>query len=271
MSKRRRPSNDDPSYVDPEYPEYYAAIGEPIMSTRKRAASGATPAAKKARRDAGLAKLARAIVQADPGYVRTGGYYGRFAGPGAELKFFDTANSFSVDATGEVPVSGQLCLIPQGVTESTRVGRKCTVKSITMRGWASFQPGGSALAATNIYVYVVLDKQCNGAAAAVTDVLSSNVMATAMPNLANEGRFVILKKMIMSLNSGAGVTTAYNSVVRAFEWTKRCNIPLEYSSTTGAITEIKSNNIFLLAGTDGFSSDDLVTFTATTRLRFSDQ
>jgi len=65
-----------------------------------------------------------------PGVDRTGGYYGRFAGRGAELKFFDTATSFSIDTSPEVPATGQLVLIPQGVTESTRVGRKCVIRSI---------------------------------------------------------------------------------------------------------------------------------------------
>ena len=34
---------------------------------------------------------------------------------GEELKFFDTALSFTCDATGEVPATGQLALIPQGI------------------------------------------------------------------------------------------------------------------------------------------------------------
>lgn len=204
-----------------------------------------------------------------PGVNRTGGYYGRFAGPGAELKFFDTSNSFAFDATGEVPATGQLVLIPQGTTESERIGRKCVIKSIMMRGFCNFAPGAGATALTNCYMYVVLDKQCNGAAATVTDVFTGNNLAVAMHNLSNSQRFVILKKMRFTFNAMAGVSTAYNSMVKAFEFYKRCNIPLEFSSTTGAITEIRSNNIFLLAGSDG-NSDDTVTLAATTRVRFSD-
>ena len=50
------------------------------------------------------------------------------------------------------------------------------------------------------------------------------------------------------------------------DWYKKVDIPMDWSSTTGAITEIRSNNIFLTAGAAGF--DDVVTFSGTCRLRF---
>lgn len=201
------------------------------------------------------------------GFERTGGYYGRFTGPNAENKFFDTAISFTFDTTGEVPATGQLSLIPQGVTESTRVGRKCTVKSIQLRGIAY---SSATIPQDLCYLYVVLDKQCNGAAAAVTDVLTSNVMSTALINLSNSERFVILKRILLSPKAGAGVSAAYAPALVRFDFYHKCNIPLEFSSTTGAITEIKSNNIFLLAGCTG-TSDDAISCAGSARLRFSDQ
>lgn len=200
-------------------------------------------------------------------------YSARFSaggGYGGELKFFDTAISFTFDATGEVPATGQLALIPQGVTEATRVGRACIVKSIQLRGNIVFAPSTAASAATSVILLLVQDTQCNGAAAAVTDVLTSTNMSTAMINLDNSQRFRILKRMTFTLNSPAGVSTAFNNVVRHFDVYKKCHIPMDYSSTTGAITEIRSNNIFLLAGSDG-ASDDLVTCGAICRLRFADK
>jgi len=241
------------------------------MAGRKRAANGKGSAAKKARKDYGTisAGAMSAIMKRSPGYVRTGGYYGRFSGTGAELKFFDTTNAFAFDATGEVPATGQLNLIPQGVTESTRVGRKCVIKSIQMRGIVLLQPAAAAVSASTAYLYVVLDKQCNGAAAAATDVLTGTNFSQAFHNLSNSQRFVVLKKMKWTLQPSAGVTTAYNNVARSYDWYKKCNIPLEFSSTTGAITEIRSNNIFLLAGSDG-QTDDLINLAGTCRVRFSD-
>jgi len=206
------------------------------------------------------------------GTLRTGGFYGRYnTNPvKSEDKFFDTALSFDVDNTGEVPASGQLCLIPQGVTESTRVGRKCTIKSIQIRGVTQFTPGAAAVATAQVYIYVVLDTQCNGAAAAITDVLTSNTMSLAMINMANSGRFRILKRFAFPLNPTAGATGSWNNLIKPLEYFKRVNIPIEYSSTTGAIGEIRSNNIFLLAGCVGISSDDLPQFSGTCRLKYSD-
>jgi len=208
-----------------------------------------------------------------PGYTRTSGAYGRFTprnqGGRGELKYFDTALSFTCDATGEVPATGQLALIAQGTTEVTRIGRNATVKSIQLRGTASFAPAAAANAATNAYIYLVLDTQANGAAAAITDVLTANTMGTALVNLNNSMRFRILKRFKFTMNSAAGATTAYNNVVKTFDFYKRCDYPIDWNSTTGAITEIRSNNLFLLAGTDG-SSDDLVTIAGNCRLRFSD-
>lgn len=189
---------------------------------------------------------------------------------GNELKYFDTANSFNFDTTGEVPATGQLNLIPQGVTESTRIGRLCRVKSLMMRGIVAFAPGASATATTTAYMLVVLDTQANGAAAAVTDVLTSNNMATALNNLNNSQRFRILKRFQWTFNPGAGVTTAYNAVSRPYKYYMKCNTLLDFSSTTGAITELRSNNIFLLAGSDT-QQDDTVSLLGTTRVRFSDQ
>jgi len=209
--------------------------------------------------------------QPQPGYGRTGGFYGRFQGPAGELKFFDTALSFLVDATGEVPATGQLALIPQGVTQSTRVGRKCTVKSIQVRAQLTDLPAAAAVAATTIYLYLMQDTQCNGAAAGVTDVLTSSDFAQGMVNMANSGRFKIIKRWIMDFNSGAGVATALNRTAKHLEFYKKCSIPIEFSSTTGAITEIRSNNLFLMAGTGGGASDDTVSVTGTCRLRYSDQ
>jgi len=208
-----------------------------------------------------------------PGYTRTGGFYGRYGqaardkGLVPEKKFFDTSVGFTFDATGEIPATGQLALIPQGDTESTRDGRQCTIESITGRGYCLYQPGAAASATTIAYLYLVQDTQTNGAAAAVTDVFTSTNLAGALHNLANSKRFRILKKWRYTFTPPSGVTTAYNNVNKPFDFFKKVNISMEYSSTTGAIGEIKSNNIFLMAGTDSLS-DDTVTFAGNFRLRF---
>jgi len=204
------------------------------------------------------------------GYSRSTGFYGRFPPAGDELKFFDTAISFSLDATGEVPATGQLNLIPQGVTESQRVGRKCIIKSLLLTFNVLLTPAASATASDVAVIYVMLDTQANGAAAAITDVFTSGTnLPSALRNLSNVDRFRVLKKIKMQYSPKAGVTTAYNTeTIHKEVYLKNLHIPLEFSSTTGAITEIRSNNIFLCAGAYGL--DDVATVAGNCRVRFDD-
>lgn len=185
-----------------------------------------------------------------------------------ELKFFDTDLAFSFDVTGEVPATGQLALIPQGDTQSTRDGRQAVVKSIQVYGYLSLAPAAAAAVSVIAYLYLVLDRQANGAAAAITDVFTSNDMGIALVNINNSGRFRILKRWAIEMNTPAGVSGAYNSYIKCLEFYEACNYLLDWSGTTGAITELRSNNLFLCAGAQGGAADDTVSFAGTCRLRF---
>lgn len=208
-----------------------------------------------------------------PGADRVSGYYGRYSKRDGELKFHDVDLDDAVVAAAGT-ITGTINAIAQGVTESTRVGRKCTLKSINWR-WRTYAPEADAVANPAqpdiIRIILYLDKQCNGAAAAVTDILET-ANYNSFRNLANSGRFTILLDRYVNVNyltlasDGAGVVSSSENT-RAGSYYKRCNIPIEFSSTTGVITEIKSNNlgVCLLSvnGTGGFESK--------IRLRFSDQ
>ena len=67
-----------------------------------------------------------------PGYTRSSGFYGRFAKPNGEMKFHDVDLDDAVIAAG-ANATASINLIAQGVTESTRVGRKCTITAINWR------------------------------------------------------------------------------------------------------------------------------------------
>lgn len=206
-----------------------------------------------------------------PGKSRSGGFYGRYTGRRPELKFFDTTHSFSIDNTGEVPATGQLNLVPQGVAQSERVGRKMTIKSIQTQLLLSYNPAASTAGNDTAFVWVVMDKQCNGAAAALGDVFSgaSTTPVELRPNMANSDRFVILKKWQVPLLSQAGVSAAYGRVTRLIKFYKKCNIEIDYDATasTGAIGTIRSNNLFLVAGSN---EDDATSVAGFTRIRYSD-
>jgi len=208
------------------------------------------------------------------GFVRYGGAWNRFGGAsrGKELKFLDTACSGDLDNTLEVLTTGQCCLIPQGAEEDQRVGRSCIIKSIYIKGRAIYQPGASATAGASGYLWLVQDTQANGAAATAANVFDGTTAHDAMTNLDNSLRFRILKYWSFDMNSPAGVSTAYNVVHKTLTpFYKKCHIPLEFSGATGAITELRSNNLFFVAGSSGSVSDDLVSVNLTCRIRFSDQ
>ncbi len=230
-------------------------------------------------------RASRGIVPArNRGYLRTAGYYGRYnvgaprAGMSVEKKFFDTIISGFYDTAAEVLTS--VNLIPQGVTEATRVGRKCTVTDINIKGevrWDSIT--WATLESSQVRLVLVLDKQANGANPAFADVFDTSTSTTvnAFRLLSNVDRFTVLKNWhIVPQNIASSTTdnwaTIANTVVQAptsrFKFSKKCKIPLEFSSTTGAITEIRSNNIVLFAVAVG--QDDVYLSRITVRIRFTD-
>ncbi len=212
------------------------------------------------------------------GFQRTAGFYGRYgalAGATAELKFHDVdADQGTADLSGGVIVNtSSINLIPQNVTEKGRVGRKCTIKSINWRG--NLNQTLIAAAAlrddSEVRLMVVLDKQCNGAAPTVTGVLETGDIHS-FNNLANKGRFRTLSDQTfrLSANSAAGNGTANDApaVVMPFSWFKNCNIPIEFDAATGAITEIRSNNLFILMIASVAGS--VISLDSKIRLRFTD-
>lgn len=201
-------------------------------------------------------------------YVKTKSMASKLAKP--ELKAFDTAIAFTVDQTGEVPATGQLSLVTTGDTLADRDGAVIQVKSLQIRGTLTFAPAAAALAACNVYIYIVQDRQANGAAAAIASVLTGNDMSIALGNVPNQYRFKILKRLVFTMQSQAGATTAYNNVKAAFDEYIKFYTPIEmrYTASAGAITDVASNNLFLLAGSDA-GQDDTVTVAGTARLRFT--
>ncbi len=181
----------------------------------------------------------------------------------AEAKFFETNVDDAVIAAN-FNIEGSLNLIPQGVTENTRVGRKCTVTKVMLRLTVNLPSTATAADTTDIVrILLILDKQCNGSNAAVTQLLE-NDNYQSFNSLANSGRFRTLwdKTVSISSNGGSGRgstdTLSYGAVSKALTFFKNVNIPIEFNAGTGAITEVRSNNILLyyrskagVAGIDG--------------------
>jgi len=210
------------------------------------------------------------------GYGRTSGYYGRYGpGPGAELKFHDLDIDDAVVASSGSIAQASCNIIAQGTTESTRLGRKLTIKSINWRFQVTL-PELDAVADPGpvdaVRVILYLDKQANGATAAVTDILESADFQS-FNNLANKSRFRTLMDRTYAINysnlasDGAGVVSSAGENIQD-SFFKKCNIPIEYDNTgtDGALTSQRSNNIGLLL----ISRSNTAGFNSKMRLRFSD-
>ncbi len=190
---------------------------------------------------------------------------------GSELKFFDTTRAQTVVAATGTIMNNSLNLIVQGTDENERIGRKCTIVSLGMRG-SFVLPATTAVANTSdrVRVIVYVDQQTNGVTAAVTDILAAATIDNFY-DLPNSGRFVILADYQTIINSkggvGDGTTNLFVKTTEPFVLSVRLNLPIEFSGTGGFLTEIQSNNIGILAITEsGFAA-----FGYTARVRYSDE
>ena len=183
-----------------------------------------------------------------------------------ELKFHDVDLDDTAIAVGGT-VTASINLIAQGVTESERVGRKCTIRSILWR-WNLQYPSQAVMASTSDSIRLVMytDKQANGATAAVTDLFESNDYQS-FNNLSNSGRFRVLYDKTIGMQQNAAIAgPVTNEQDKNGTFFQSVNIPIEFSAGAGTIAEIRSNNLGVML----FSRVGVCRFDSKIRLRFSD-
>ncbi len=181
------------------------------------------------------------------GYDRTGGFYRTRP----EMKFHDvlSLDEIPISSSGVI-VASSVNTIAQGVGESQRIGRKCTIHTIDWHYTLTLPGQIGDVGADIVRVILYQDMQTNGGSAAVLQILQTTDFQ-AHYNPENRKRFRILFDRSWAINAtagGSGTTgdQTYSKSVHGM-YKKRCHIPIEFSSTTGAITEMRSNNIGVLA------------------------
>ncbi len=206
---------------------------------------------------------------------RSIGFFGRFNKRRKlykqERKFHDVFISDSsltaaaqflvTSSTGPSTASSTLIGIGQGVTEQKRLGRKCTILKIQARLNFEFLVVASAdmtaarQAHETVRIICYIDTQCNGIAAQAAQVLTSDLY-NRFRQLSSGRRFrTIYDKMITfnttAVAAGDGAANDSEVVIRDYQinFSKNLYLPIEYSATTGALTEIRTNNIGLLVWT----------------------
>jgi len=216
---------------------------------------------------------------------------------GIELKFWDTGKVDTAliaptDTTSFLFNPGVVgdCLncVPQGDTAQSRDGRKIRMRSLYIKGYvrrAQFEANGAPAIPNRAYVAAVIDRQCNGAAAASSLVwnqapngASALFNCGLMRNLENSDRFRILKDQVFDMNmptlAGIGTADAWSSagLVRHFEWFIPLNADVLFlatNPTTAQIANIVSNAInFYAVATDATATIGAITCGYVSRLRF---
>ncbi len=197
---------------------------------------------------------------------------GRMATMATELKFHDLNIDDTVIAQNGTIAQASCNIIVQGTTESQRIGRKCTIRSINWRFQVQLDQASTNSSSETVRVLLYLDKQTNGTAATALGILETDDFQS-FNNLSNKGRFLTLMDRTYALNKTVGAGDGTTNIFG--EWQindtlfKQVNIPIEYdnSASTGALSTQRTNNIgLLIIGQTGA----LASFNSKMRLRFSD-
>lgn len=155
-------------------------------------------------------------------------------------------------------------LLGGGVVTTTpqcRIGRKILVKSLLITGTISTS-AVSGDVTDIVYLYILKDKQANGAYPGISDIWSNVAPSQCLRNLDFGKRFKILKSLKWTLAANDAALPR----VEDFEVFIKMNLPVVYSGATGAIAEIKENNIVVVWGSDKGNS----TVNCASRVRFYD-
>jgi len=201
--------------------------------------------------------------------VATRGFGGSYGSRPGELKFSDIAvATYQVNTTG----SFTLLHIPiLGSDFNARIGRKTQIKSLYLRGRLFWEAGSLNTNSQQARLMIVWDSQPNGAAPAVTDLLSSADPASHLnPNNRDRFRVICDKEYIMGPFNGAtpafGTPSGHNIKIY-----KKLNIESIFNATNGGtIADITSGALYMFwIGTLASGTNDL-NAQVSTRVRYAD-
>lgn len=160
----------------------------------------------------------------------------------------DGQEAANVSTTGAL-MAINLFDIEQGLTAQNRIGRTIQVKKLQLKYTIGI-PLSSTGTNEVLRVIVGIDHQCNGAVALVSDILQ-DADYLAFRNLDNARRFTFLQDRYYPLQHTAGgpssvSTTLFNETEEFHQMSWDMDLKVEYDASTGAITDLTSNNFFIL-------------------------
>lgn len=213
------------------------------------------------------------------GFQRSVGYYGRYypsvSGRRSEKKFHDVSADTVGAAIGATLEVLNLTVIPQGTKQNERIGRVVYIEKIHFSG--TIEHLSSVLLSTSgsaVRLMLVQDKQTNGVQFTGADLFEVNTYY-GVNKLSNKDRFKVLWQTKVPLvarsgggDSGGGQLVGEDFIVVEFFKKFKSAIKIEYSTgTTGAITEVRSNNVYFCMVSTTSALDQLK---GVVRLRFTD-
>lgn len=178
-----------------------------------------------------------------------------------EHSFETDAGSATFFAAGTLFRDTLVGHIVEGSAANERTGRDIVVRYIDIRGHVLriFNTQGG-LGDGNIARWaLVIDHQCNGVSASWDDVFEENTESRVFwhVNLANSSRFTILCDKLVEMNTRCVATTAFGrlrlntapNVLFTQSFAQTVSVPITYSSSGNGISDVRSNNIFIVGCT----------------------
>jgi len=173
----------------------------------------------------------------------------------AEWKYIDiTQTNSDITTTGKVHLD-TVNVPVQGAGVSERIGDTIFGKKLEVRVLLSQQDGtGNDKEDENCDLFrltIVRDKQCNKTAPVYTDVFLSTSIISPIKH-ENRGRFEILYSKVHKIRSYGNIqaTTITPKWDRDYVYFEKMiyfdDLPIDFSASTGAVTDLNSNNIFIL-------------------------
>lgn len=187
---------------------------------------------------------------------------------GQELKFFDADIHDTTIASTLTVTLDSFNKVAAGTGPSDRIGRRIFIKSIDLK-W-NIVIKSDTVGRDEVRVLIFCDKQANGAVAVGTDILDDQADHPWLTfrNLEHTRRFTILmdkRISIASMASGAsGVTLGNTKHYKLHYKFPKGGLAVDFESTTGAMSEISSNNIGMMA----ISSSALTEMHMQSRIRY---
>lgn len=167
------------------------------------------------------------------------------------LKHHDLGQAETIPAAAGSILNTTWVAIAQGFTETSRVGRKITVEHIEILGRYHLISNSTPDPEPDRVRFIVfVDHQANGGVPTVAQMYEPQTI-DGHSNVYETDRFTVLYDEITDINHEAGGATRWGGEFSSFHLNLLdLGIPIEYSGVGGSLSELRSNNISVLAFTE---------------------